>query len=412
MKKTNYMLGIFLLGILLFTVSFGQTIAHGYGDGEDGEEEEPCEGEEPCDEEEPKEDGEEEPKDGEEPKENPKDEDKDGVDDDYEEENKRYVEIWFGDNVVEMSSIKRTDDKKDIMDLRIGYKEYGLSIAVSFRTLTKVNITDCEEKVKDKEEGESEKETAHGDGCEEWIHELKLRFEVKFQALVEFVDLNDNGVFDYENDTCIEDYGINSFQPIIYTPINISDDSVLHYFLINTTDGVFAAHIYFPEEFVSVNGNLVAPTQIKIDIEITNYDYIEDNSQLALYTKLFSEDYYEEKEETEDEKDGNAVNEKEVFTNNEGYTGIFSWKETAMIDGIEMPVLTNELELECEEDKIQRLLFNYPRGNHIYHDPKIGIVFEEISASEFPMIIIGPIAGVVGLGVIAAGVFISKKKVR
>ncbi len=392
MKKTHYLTGILLLGILLFTASFGQTIANGYGNGEDGKEEE------------------EKPKDEE--KEDPKDGDKDGVDDGYEEENKRYVEIWFGENVVEMTSIKRSDDKKDIMDLRIGYKEYGLSIAVSFRTMTKVNKTDCEEEVKDKEESESEKAVAYGDSCEEWVHELKLRFEVKFQALIEYIDLNDNGVFDYENDTCVEDYGINSFQTIIYTPINISDDSILHYFLINTTDGVFAAHIYFPEEFVSINGNLVAPTQIKIDIEITNYDYIEDNSQLALYTKLFSEDFYEEKEETEDEKNGVASEEKEVFTDNKEYTGIFSWKETAMIDGVEMPVLTNELELECEEDKIQRLLFNYPRAYHIYHDPKIGIIIEQVSISEFPMIIIGPIAGIVGLGIIATGVFISNKKVR
>ena len=383
MKKQHYMIGIFLLGILLFTASFGQTFAN--NEGGEGEEEPPID--------------EEDPKDG----------DDDGVDDEYEEENKRYVEIWFGENVVELASIKRSDDQKDIMDLRIGYTDYGISIAVSFRTMTKVV---CEDVVEGEEEGESEKDIAHDDSCEEWVHELKLKFEVKFQALIEYVDLNDNGVFDLENDTCIEDYGIDSFQPIVYTPINISDDSVLHYFILNTTDGVFAAHIYFPEEFTSVNGVLVAPTQIKIDIEITNYEYIDDSSQLALYTKLFSEDFYEEQEETEDEKEGHAIDEKEVFTDNEEYIGIFSWKETAMIDGVEMPVLTNELEVECEEDNIQKLLFNYPRGNHIYHDPKIGVVIGQISASEFPMIMIGPIAGVAGLCIIVTGVLISKKKVR
>ncbi len=382
MKKTSYILGIFLLGILLFTTSFNQALA--YGDGEEGDGEEP---------------GEEDPKDG----------DQDGVDDDIEEENKRYVEIWFGDNVVEMASIKRTDYKKDIMDMRIAYTEHGISIAVSYRTLTKVNVSECEDE--HEEEGEKEVEYKSCDG-EEWIHELKLRFEVKFQALIEYVDLNENGAFDLENDTCIEDYGINSFHPIVYTPINLSDDSMLHYFLINTTDGVFATHIYFPEEFTNVNGILVAPTQIKIDIEITNYEYIDDNSQLALFTKLFTDDYYKEKEDTEDEKDGVAEAEKEVFTDNEEYMGIFSWKETAMIDGIEMSVLTNELEVECEEDHIWRLLFNYPRGNHIYHDPKIGIVVGQITASEFPMILIGPIAGVAGLTIIATGIFISKKKIR
>ncbi|MFX1568451.1 MAG: hypothetical protein ACFFCV_08795 [Promethearchaeota archaeon] len=377
MKKSFYMLGIFLLGILFFMAGFNQVLA--YGDGEEG-------------------DGDEQ-----------KDGDDDGVDDNVEEDNKRSVEIWFGDNVVEMASIKRSDDKKDIMDLRIAYNEWGISIAVSYRTLTKVNITECEEE--HEEENDKEVEFKNCDG-EEWIHELKLRFEVKFHALIEYIDLNDNGVFDYENDTCIEDYAINSFHPIVYTPMNLSDDSMLHYFLINTTDGVFATHIYFPEEFTAINGILVAPTQIKIDIEITDYEYHDDNSQLALFTKLFSDDYYKEKEETEDEKEGVAEDEKEVFTDNEEYFGIFSWKETAMIDGVEMPVLTNELEVDCEEDHLWKLLFNYPRGNHIYHDPKIGIVVGQITVSEFPMILVGPIAGVAGLAIIATGILISKKKVR
>jgi hypothetical protein len=92
--------------------------------------------------------------------------------------------------------------------------------------------------------------------------------------------------------------------------------------------------------------------------------------------------------------------------------GIFSWKETAMVDGVEMPVLTNELIFECEEEHIWKLLFNYPRGNHIYHDPKIGIVIGQITASEFPMILVGPIAGVAGLVIIATGILISKRKIR
>ncbi|MFX1363849.1 MAG: hypothetical protein ACFFCE_14290 [Promethearchaeota archaeon] len=399
MKKTHYLVGMFFFGILLFSACFGMNIA--YADEDEDEEGEHCKEEVPCEEEQKDEKGE-----------DPKDTDDDGVDDDFEEKNKRYVEIWFGEGVVEIASIKRSDDQKDIMDLRIGYSDCGLDIRVSFRTIRKVN---CEEEpVQD--EGESGLKAANGDDventCEEWIHELKLNFDVKFPALIEYVDLNDNGIFEHENNTAIEHYWINSFQEILYDQINISDDSVLHYFLVNTTDGVFTAHIYFPEEFIILDGNIVAPTQIKIDIEITDYDYIEEDSQLALLASLLSENPYKEKEETEDEKAGKAINEKEVFIDNKGYKGIFSWKETAMIDGVEMPVLTNELELEKEDDDIQRLFFNYPRGTHIYHDPKIGIVLEEPSNSEFPMIIIGPIAGVAGLSVIALGVFISKKKIR
>ncbi|MFX0148853.1 MAG: hypothetical protein ACFE8E_14030 [Candidatus Hodarchaeota archaeon] len=358
MKKSYFILGIFLLGILIFATNFNQVLAYEEGEGED---------------------------------------------DNCEDETKRHVEIWFGENVIEAASIKCSDDKKDIMDLRIGYNEYGISIAVSFSTMTKIV---CEE------ECESEEEHTVKTSCEDWEYEEKLRFEVLFKSLIEYVDLNENGIFDIEEDTCVGDYGINSFHTPIYTPINISDDSVLHYFIINTTDGIFATHIYFPEEFVIVDGNLISPTQIKIDIEITNYNYIDDNSQLALYTKLFSEDYYNDKEETEDENDGVATDEKEVYTDNGIYRGIFSWKETAMIDGVEMPVLTNELEFECKEENIQMLLFNYPRGNHIYHDPKIGIVFINLPASDFPMILIGSIAGVAGLIIVGTTVIMKKRRIR
>lgn len=380
MKRKYYILGILLFGILILSNSFGNTIA--YEDGND----DVCDGEEPCN--------------GEEPK-------------DIEENDKRYVEIWFGENVVEAASIRRSDEKKDIMDLRIGYNEEGICIAVSFRTVIKHNDTQCEEDLEPKENGELE--IACEGYCEELITESKLRFEVRFQALIEYIDLNANGVFDNEIGDeigeCIEDYGINSFQPIVYTPLNISDDSTLHYFLLNTTDGVFATHIYFPEEFVYINGILISPTQIKIDIEISNFNYTNDNSQLALYTKLFSEGLYDEREETEDEKEGYATEEKEVFTKNEVYTGIFSWKETAIIDGVEMPVLTNELEVECEKENIQRLLFNYPRGNHIYHDPKIGIIIGQIPDSIVPVILVVSIVGVIGIATISVGIILKKRRI-
>ena len=83
------------------------------------------------------------------------------------------------------------------------------------------------------------------------------------------VDLNENNVCDLGEgeEECIRDYGINSFVPAVYEEHIISNDSTLHYFLIKTTDGVFASHIYFPEEFLDINGSLVSPTQIKIDTE-------------------------------------------------------------------------------------------------------------------------------------------------
>ena len=124
----------------------------------------------------------------------------------------------------------------------------------------------------------------------------------------------------------------------------------------------------------------------------------------------------QEKDLTEDEKDGYANDEKEIFVTNDEYTGIFSWKETALIDGVEMDVLTNNLEVDVEDEHVQILLINYPRGNHIYHDPKIGISIISISVptnSLTPIIITGTLVSVIGVAAIVgliAGVVVMKKR--
>ncbi len=316
--KTKYVvLGLFVIGILFVGSSFG------YGfDGDD-----PPVG----------------------------DDDKDGINDEYEDENKRHIEVWIGENVIEVASIKRTETQKDIIDLRVAFNECGISIRVSYGTYIK-----CEPE--EPEEPKEEIVIATGDGCEDTI-EFKLTFEVLFRGLIEYIDVNENGVLDEEVDEIVSDYGFNSFQPIDYSLESISEDTSIHYILINTTDGIFALHIFLVEELVYIDENLISPTQAKIDIEITNYNYSADNSKLALFTKLWSEETYRESVETD---------EKKVFVESDVYSGFFSWKETALIDGVEMDVLAKRI--THEEEELQKLYLCYPRGNHIYHDPKIGIL--------------------------------------
>lgn len=376
--KTKYVLfGLVFIGILLFGANFSYgskanniTIqGDGEGEGEDPPVEDP-----PVD-----------------------DEDNDGIKDEYEDSTKRDVEVWIGDSVIEIASIRRSETKKDIIELRVGYNEDGLSIRVSYGTYVRCEEDNPEEAGLQTQGGECEYEV-----------EYKIRFEVFFRGLIEFIDLNGNGVIDEEADEIIEDYALFAFQPIEYSLQNISNDTNLHYILLNTTDGVFAAHIYLVEEFVYVGDVLVSPTQAKIDIEINNYGYVNDSSQLALITKLWSEEVYHTNEETNDEKEGFSSDEKEVTIKNSQYSGFFSWKETALIDGVEMDVKTKEL--ETEDENFQRLFICYPRGNHIYHDPKIGIFFVPVVVSDLPVIITWSVISVIGVGVIV-GVFLKKRRI-
>ena len=361
MKVKYVVLGLVVIGILFTSSSFALSF-----DGDD-----PPDGDEP-----PADDG-----------------DKDGVNDDYEDENKRNIEVWIGENVIEVASIKRTETKKDIIDLRVGLGDHGISIRVSYGTYVIPEPNEPEEPEEPEEPGE-ELSFENGGGNDYEI-EFKLTFEVIFRGLIEYIDVNDNGVLDNEVDDIVSDYGFSSFQPIDYSLESISEDSSKHYIKINTTDGIFALHIYLVEEFVYIDENLISPTQAKIDIEITNYNYTEDNSKLALFTKLWSEETYRENDVTGDEEEGYADNEKEVFVENDVVSGFFSWKETALIDGVEMDVHAKRVTLE--EEELERLYLCYPRGNHIYHDPKIGILIGLLPVEDLtPIIMTVSIISVIG----------------
>jgi len=373
MKAKYIVLGLFVIGILFVGSSFG----YGFDDDDD----EPPVG----------------------------DDDKDGIDDDYEDDNKRNIEVWIGENVIEIASIKRTETQKDIIDLRVGFNDYGISIRVSYGTYIRSEPSEPEEPKEPEEPGEPKDEIVfeNEDEYEDTI-EYKLTFEVLFRGLIEYVDVNDNGVLDEEIDEIVSDYGFNSFQPIDYSLESISEDSNMHYILINTTDGIFALHIFLVEEFVYIDDNLISPTQAKIDIEITNYDYLVNNSKLALFTKLWSEENYREREETKDEEEGYATDEKEVFVESDVYSGFFSWKETALIDGVEMEVLAKRI--THEEEELQRLYLCYPRGNHIYHDPKIGILIGLPLDDLTPIVMTVSIISIVGV-VIITGVVLRRRRI-
>jgi hypothetical protein len=298
------------------------------------------------------------------------DDDNDGVDDEFEELHKRDISIEFESNQIQIESSMRNGAQKDEIQLKIVFESEGLSIEISYES-----------------EMSSENST-----------EFEIEFEVTFRKLIEFVDLDDDRIFNPSVDDIIQEVPLDSFQPVVYTPINISDDTSLHYFIVNTTDGVFAAHIYLVEEFEIVNGTFIKPTQMKIDIEITDFDYINSSSQLALYTKLESEVEYEDDEHTENEEDGYATDEKGVIASNNDYAGFFTWTENASIDGVSKEVLGSPIQVDDDDENEQKLYLNYPRGNHIYHDPVMGVmVFPEASV-ELPILVIISIVSSVGIG--------------
>jgi len=310
------------------------------------------------------------------------DDDDDGVDDDIEESHKRNIEIQFEPGEIQIESTLRNGARHDQIKLKIRNESEGISIEFGYEyDLSTENTT-----------------------------EVEIEFEVTFRKLIEFVDVDDDGIYNPSVDTKIQEVILNSFQPAVYTTSTLSGDTELHYFIINSTDGVFTAHIYLVEEYEVINGTFIKPTQTKIDIEISDFNYIDGSSQLALYTKLESEIEYEEDDHTENEDDGKASEEKEVIISTTDFAGFFSWAENAMIDGVSKAVLASNIQVDDDDENEQKMYLNYPRGNHIYHDPVMGIMAIVPATTDIPMIIIVSIISILGISGVVLIVVLKRRK--
>lgn len=263
--------------------------------------------------------------------------DDDGVSDDEEDRNRREVEVFVTPTNVEIESKLESGGTEDSFKIEVSTSLDGVEFKVEFET-------------------------------ENSTVETEREFKVEFEEIVEFIDDNGNGIYDKETDTDVQTMELSSFKPIVYS-LETTADGPIHILEVNTTDDVFSAMIFVAGEFADINGTVIAPTQVKIDVIIQGFDYLENDSQLALEVKLESSMETSYEEVTEDEEDGRADNEVAVDVIMDEITGFFSWMETAEVDGVSYPVNSSIVETSDIEQKIY---LNYVRGDVIIHDPKIG----------------------------------------
>ena len=267
------------------------------------------------------------------------DEDEDGIDDDIEDENRRDVEVEDAPYEVQISSSIYNNGIENEFQIKVSVGSDGLSLELEF------------------EEGNETIET-------------EIEFDVEITEILEFRDISGEGIYNLTDDIA-QVVELEDFKPIVYSTQSIENTTV-HILEIETIYEIFSATVYVSDEFTNISGIIVAPTEIKIDIGIHNFNYTEPDSQLALKVELDSESEveYEEDEETEDEENGYADDEHEIEISLNDYSGFFSWSEKVFVDGFEQEVKVTPFE-EISEESIMYL--NYPRGTEIIHDPKIGV---------------------------------------
>ena len=271
---------------------------------------------------------------------NDEDEDDDGISDHDEDENRRELEIEISENEVQIESSLDLGGLSNEFEVKIKTEDEGLKIKFEF---------------------EIDNETV----------ETEIEYKVVLSEIIEFIDTSADSFYNDSIDQVVKILKLDEFKPIVYTTEIISNDTV-HIISVETVDEVFSATAYVTTEFTIVNNILVAPTQLKVDFGIHNFNYTEPDSVLALKVKFESEFEvdYEHDDETEDEEYEHADNEQEVEIVAGDYIGFFSWIETAMVDGVEQIVKATPIETSEGENK---MYLSYPRGTEIIHDPKVGI---------------------------------------
>jgi hypothetical protein len=325
MKKTRLlapMLMIFLLCLIFTSTLLVQGIALVADDGDDDTDE--------------TEESEEEETDDKE------DEDDDGIDDDLEEANEREVKIEATETEVTIESELKSEDGKNEFKIA-ALTDDGIELKLEYK-----NETEAEE--------------------------AELEFKVNFYELIEYVDENADGVYNASADTLVKSVLLNDFKPIDYSTGTNAEGTTVHTITISTTDDVFICQIYAVGEFATIDGVLVTPTEIKIDLEIHNFNYDNTDSDLALNIRVESTGEHKMVEETEGEKEGYATDESGFEVTMGDFSGYFSWTENVLIDGVEADVLTSPFEDAEDDDTEKKFYLNYPHGDiSIIHDPSLGI---------------------------------------
>jgi len=278
--------------------------------------------------------------------------DNDNIDDNFEDLNKRIIEVDLFENEATIQSVRRTTESKDLIRTDIGYGESGVEIQIRYKSKLELDF--------------------------------EFVFGIVFRELIEFIDNDLNGIFDPEVDEKIQNYTLKDFSPISYEKTVIRGTNFLHHLRIQTVSKNFTLNLYFAEEFTIVENSLITPTQAKIDIEILNFNYLNDSSQIALYTSLNSETNFQRHNDTEDEEIGYATNEQSITTIQNDYTGFYSWNKSGIIDDDSQNILVSDILPDDISETGKKVYLNYPRGVSIYQSSKIGIEGLLIT-EEFPL---------------------------
>ncbi len=205
--------------------------------------------------------------------------------------------------------------------------------------------------------------------------EFELEFEVEFESLINYTDTNldgkySDGVDSVDGTTTLGPFFVSYTQTQVNGTLGVvvvANDTALN---LNIT-------IYLVMNYTIVNGTLLTPTELMIDISIADLMTLGAGKGYALKmimsttSTVTSGSEFEYEAETEDENHHHASGEDGIKTTNSssGLSGAFTWNKTAEVEDSPKSVNMSVVDKGAENE----LYLSYGDGTRIFHDPKVVI---------------------------------------
>jgi hypothetical protein len=224
--------------------------------------------------------------------------------------------------------------------------------------------------------------------------EANFHLMVAYVSLVEFKDVNGNGMFDNGTDTVVRVMSLRNLTYTVPTYIPITSQDGKHGIEIaanstaSATNFIFGVKADLFGQYAVVDGKVIAPTESKITTSILNFPFKSTSDMVALQVVAVSA--YNIEHET-------STSESTIRVRSSTAQGFYTSSLTAMVDGKTVTIAPPSTETVRYHAVIS---VAYPYGTSIIHDPILGIDFGLPSFVDTSLLIMVAIAGVAVAGIL------------
>lgn len=194
-----------------------------------------------------------------------------------------------------------------------------------------------------------------------------LKLEVDEWRLLEYRDENGDSSFQPAETV------LQAFRPETVATRSLQDQAMPQGHRIEATYGlgggaVWTLSFLVPDRAQSVDGVSVSATEVKFDIGIAGFPYVEAGSKVAVQFRFQAESEFDE---------GSQNGLPSLVSSNGGLAGFLRWVNHSIVDGASRPVGVQAADMRFGEDDDYEgesfITFSYARGDRILHDPSVGV---------------------------------------